>query len=161
MSILKLYTSLCQKAKCTLFAWSTVAEEGMLIAALRKRLDFKTELLAAFWVRVFYFARSTQKSCIVALVSISIMRSNSNCFLLLLLISWFAVTITTAQTRLNVFRGTLVHSRVRTEMEVLPDHLIGVDVNDLGRVKLHVVGNTQLKNVFNTGNSILACVIYS
>ena len=41
-----------------------------------------------------------------------------------------------------VFRGTIVHSRVLTEMEVLPDHLIGIDVNDLGRVKLHVVSNT-------------------
>ena len=134
----------------------------MLIAALRKRLDFNNELLAACGgFPGSLFARSTQKSCTVALVLTSIMRSNSNPFLLLLLISWFAVTITTAQTRLNVFRGTLVHSRVRTEMEVLPDHLIGIDVNDLGRVKLHVVGNTQLKNVFNTGNSTLACVIYS
>ena len=41
-----------------------------------------------------------------------------------------------------VFRGTIVHSRVLTEMEVLPDHLIGIDVNDLGRVTLHVVSNT-------------------
>jgi len=69
------------------------------------------------------------------------MRAKSNRFLLLLA-SWFAVSVTTAQMRLNVFRGTLVHSRVRTEMEVLPDHVIGIDVNDLGRVRLHVVSNS-------------------
>ena len=68
------------------------------------------------------------------------MRAKSNRFLLLLLASWFAVSVTTAQMRLNVFRGTLVHSRVRTE--VLPDHVIGIDVNDLGRVRLHVVSNS-------------------
>ena len=66
------------------------------------------------------------------------MRAKSNPFLLLLLASWFAVSVTTAQIRLNVFRGTLVHSRVRTELEVLPDHLIGIDVNDLGRVRLQL-----------------------
>jgi len=72
------------------------------------------------------------------------MRAESNRFLLLLLASWLAVSVTTGQIRLNVFRGTLVHSRVRTEMEVLPDHLIGIDVNDLGRVRLHVVSNSAI-----------------
>ena len=78
------------------------------------------------------------KSCTVTFGSSSIMRAKSNRFLLLLLASWFAVSVTTAQIRLNVFRGTLVHSRVRTELEVLPDHLIGIDVNDLGRVRLQL-----------------------
>ena len=32
-------------------------------------------------------------------------------------------------------------------MEVLPDHLIGIDVNDLGKVKLHVVSNTLYVHV--------------
>jgi len=30
--ILKLYTSLCQKAKCTLFVWSTVARDRRLLS---------------------------------------------------------------------------------------------------------------------------------
>ena len=36
--------------------------------------------------------------------------------------------------QLKVFRGTLVHSRVLTEMEVLEDYLIGIDENNYGRV---------------------------
>ena len=81
------------------------------------------------------------------------MRAKSNRFLLLLLASWFAVSVTTAQMRLNVFRGTLVHSRVRTEMEVLPDHVIGIDVNDLGRVRLHVVSNSTITINSGLGSS--------
>jgi len=37
-------------------------------------------------------------------------------------------------TQLKVFQGMLIHSRVRIEMEVLQDYLIGFDENDLGRV---------------------------
>ena len=51
---------------------------------------------------------------------------------LLLLAACSAVTTTAAQ--LKVFRGTLVHSRVRTEMEVLQDYLIGFDEDNLGNV---------------------------
>ena len=82
------------------------------------------------------------------------MRAESNRFLLLLLASWFAVSVTTGQIRLSVFRGTLVHSRVRTEMEVLPDHLIGIDVNDLGRVRLHVVSNSAITMNPNLGLAV-------
>ena len=32
--ILKLYTSLCQKAKCTLFVWSTVAQTRFMLQQL-------------------------------------------------------------------------------------------------------------------------------
>ena len=93
------------------------------------------------------------KSCTITFGSSSIMRAKSNRFLLLLLASWFAVSVTTAQMRLNVFRGTLVHSRVRTEMEVLPDHVIGIDVNDLGRVRLHVVSNSTITINSGLGSS--------
>ena len=48
------------------------------------------------------------------------------------------VVLTVAAThtpmQLKVFRGTLVHSRVRTEMEVLEDYLIGIDRNNYGTV---------------------------
>ena len=36
--------------------------------------------------------------------------------------------------QLKVFRGTLVHSRVRTEMEVLEDHLLGINESNYGTV---------------------------
>ena len=56
-----------------------------------------------------------------------------------LLAACLVVATAAAQTtQLKVFRGTLVHSRVRTEMEVLQDHLIGIDVNILGRVSSNV-----------------------
>jgi len=55
--------------------------------------------------------------------------------LLFLLTACLIVPNAVAQTtQLKVFQGTLVHSRVRTEMEVLQDYLIGFDENDLGRV---------------------------
>ena len=37
-------------------------------------------------------------------------------------------------TQLKVFRGTLVHSRVRSEMEVLQNYLIGFNESNLGTV---------------------------
>ena len=45
-----------------------------------------------------------------------------------------AVTAVQTPTQLKVFRGTLVHSRVRTEMEVLEDYLIGIDESNYGTV---------------------------
>ena len=69
------------------------------------------------------------------------MRSRNVCSFLILL-SACLILITTAQrasARLKVFRGTLVHSRVRTEMEVLEDYLIGFDENNQGRVRIKIV----------------------
>ena len=43
-------------------------------------------------------------------------------------------SITYAPTQLKVFRGTLVHSKVPTEMEVLEDYLLGMDESNNGRV---------------------------
>ena len=56
--------------------------------------------------------------------------------LLRVFIGCLVAAVATGQTsmQLKVFRGTLVHSRVRTEMEVLEDYLIGVDENNYGRV---------------------------
>ena len=62
------------------------------------------------------------------------MQPRSVRLLLFLLTTCLAVTTTTAQ--LKVFRGTIVHSRVRTEMEVLEDYLIGFDENNQGRVSV-------------------------
>ena len=59
---------------------------------------------------------------------------NVSSFLLLLTAS---LTVATAA-QLKVFRGTLVHSRVRTEMEVLQDHVIGFDANNSGRVSTNI-----------------------
>ena len=52
------------------------------------------------------------------------------------LICCLVVTVAAAQTptQLKVFRGTLVHSRVRTEMEVLQDYLIGINESNYGTV---------------------------
>lgn len=58
------------------------------------------------------------------------------------------LAVTAAQ--LRVFRGTLVHSRVRTEMEVLQDHLIGFDDSNLGRVS---------KGMKDAGNSLITPVV--
>jgi len=67
------------------------------------------------------------------------MRSQSVRSLVFLLSASLVVTTTAAQTtQLKVFRGVLVHSRVRTEMEVLQDYLIGIDENNLGRVSSNV-----------------------
>ena len=41
--------------------------------------------------------------------------------------------LTVAQVQLRVYRGTLVHSRVLEQIEVLQDHLLGFDEN-LGEV---------------------------
>ena len=56
--------------------------------------------------------------------------------LLRVLIGCLVAAIVAAQTpmQLKVFRGTLVHSRVRTDMEVLEDYLIGIDENNYGTV---------------------------
>ena len=63
------------------------------------------------------------------------MRPRNVRFLLLLLTACLIVVDTAAQTtQLKVFRGTLVHSRLRTEMEVLEDYLIGFNESNLGRV---------------------------
>ena len=52
-----------------------------------------------------------------------------------LLAACLVVATAAAQTtQLKVFRGTLVHSRVRTEMEVLQDYLIGFNESNLGSV---------------------------
>ena len=45
-----------------------------------------------------------------------------------------AVAVSPAHTQLKVFRGTLVHSRIRTEIEVLEDYLIGIDRDNYGTV---------------------------
>ena len=42
--------------------------------------------------------------------------------------------LTVAQVQLRVYRGTLVHSRVLEEIEVLQDYLLGFDENNLGEV---------------------------
>ena len=42
--------------------------------------------------------------------------------------------LTVAQVQLRVYRGTLVHSRVLEQIEVLQDHLLGFDENNLGEV---------------------------
>ena len=48
--------------------------------------------------------------------------------------------LTVGQVQLRVYRGTLVHSRVLEQIEVLQDHLLGFDENNLGEVSilLHV-----------------------
>ena len=57
-----------------------------------------------------------------------------------LLAASLIVTTVAAQTaQLKVFRGTLVHSRVRTEMEVLEDFLIGFNESNLGRVSSNIL----------------------
>ena len=55
---------------------------------------------------------------------------------LLILIGCLVAAVAASQTptQLKVFRGTLVHSRVRTEMEVLEDYLIGIDESNYGTV---------------------------
>ena len=42
--------------------------------------------------------------------------------------------LTVGQMQLRVYRGTLVHSRVPEQIEVLQDHLLGFDENNLGEV---------------------------
>ena len=56
--------------------------------------------------------------------------------LLRVLIGCLVAAVAAAQTpvQLKVFQGTLVHSKVRTEIEVLEDYLIGIDENNYGTV---------------------------
>ena len=42
--------------------------------------------------------------------------------------------LTIGQIQLSVYRGTLVHSRVSDQIEVLQDYLLGFDANNLGEV---------------------------
>ena len=42
--------------------------------------------------------------------------------------------LTVGQVQLRVYRGTLVHSRVLEHIEILQDHLLGFDENNLGKV---------------------------
>ena len=57
--------------------------------------------------------------------------------LLRVLIGCLVAATAAAQTpmQLKVFQGTLVHSRVRTEMEVLEDYLVGMDESNNGTVR--------------------------
>ena len=59
-----------------------------------------------------------------------------NSLLLQVLVGCLIPAVAAAQTpmQLKVFRGTLVHSRVRTEMEVLEDYLLGIDESNYGTV---------------------------
>ena len=61
--------------------------------------------------------------------------------LLRILIGCLVAAIAAAQTpmQLKVFRGTLVHSRVRTEMEVLEDYLIGINESNYGTVSQFII----------------------
>ena len=69
------------------------------------------------------------------------MRPRSVRFFLLILTA--GLTVATA-TQLKVFRGTLVHSRVRTEMEVLQDHVIGFDEDNSGRVSTNTLWSNKM-----------------
>ena len=42
--------------------------------------------------------------------------------------------LTAGQMQLRVYRGTLVHSKVSEQIEVLQDYLLGFDANNLGEV---------------------------
>ena len=42
--------------------------------------------------------------------------------------------LTVGQVQLRVYRGTLVHSRILEQIEVLQDHLLGFDENNLWEV---------------------------
>ena len=44
--------------------------------------------------------------------------------------------LTVGQIQLRVYRGTLVHSRELTQIEVLQDHLLGYDANNHGEVSV-------------------------
>ena len=61
--------------------------------------------------------------------------------LLRILIGCLVAASAAAQTpmQLKVFRGTLVHSRVRTEMEVLEDYLIGINESNYGTVSQFII----------------------
>ena len=66
------------------------------------------------------------------------------------LIGCFVAAVTAIQLppmQLKVFRGTLVHSRVRTEMEVLEDYLLGIDESNYG-----TVSTERVQSIYNTNN---------
>ena len=52
--------------------------------------------------------------------------------------------LTVGQVQLRVYRGTLVHSRVLEQIEVLQDHLLGFDENNLGEI-LFVAPSSNLQ----------------
>ena len=58
------------------------------------------------------------------------------------LIGCLVAVVAAAQTptQLKVFRGTVVHSRVPAEMEVLEDYLIGFDESNYGTVSCRDLG---------------------
>ena len=59
--------------------------------------------------------------------------------LLRILIGCLVAAIAAAQPpQLKVFRGTLVHSRVRTEIEMLEDYLIGFNESNYGTVSCYI-----------------------
>ena len=55
-------------------------------------------------------------------------------------IIWAALCLglTVGQMQLRVYRGTLVHSRVPEQIEVLQNYLLGFDANNLGEVSATV-----------------------
>ena len=59
-----------------------------------------------------------------------------------------AIAVSPAHTQLKVFRGTLVHSRIRTEMEVLEDYLIGIDRDNYGTVSCRNHGRPIVRETF-------------
>ena len=61
------------------------------------------------------------------------------------LIGCLVAVVAAAQTptQLKVFRGTVVHSRVSNEMEVLEDYLIGFNESNYGTVSCRDLGVGQ------------------
>ena len=61
------------------------------------------------------------------------------------LIGCLVAVVAAAQTptQLKVFRGTVVHSRIPTEMEVLEDYLIGFNESNYGTVSYRDLGGGQ------------------
>ena len=61
------------------------------------------------------------------------------------LIGCLVAVVAAAQTptQLKVFRGTVVHSRIPTEMEVLEDYLIGFNESNYGTVSYSDLGGGQ------------------
>ena len=54
--------------------------------------------------------------------------------------------LTVGHVQLTVYRGTLVHSRVIEQIEILQDHLLGIDENNLGEVSgaaIHLLLRSQ------------------
>ena len=56
--------------------------------------------------------------------------------------------LTVGQVQLRVYRGTLVHSRILEQIEVLQDHLLGFDENNLGEVST-TAGMHSIYEVFS------------